>query len=71
MLVLRRKPEETIHLGEYGSPTYPIVVHILAVEGERVKIGIEAPPSINVVRGELLQEAANVSTAASMGRFPR
>ena len=69
MLVLRRKENETIHMGEYGSPTYPIIVHILAVEGDRVKVGIEAPTSINVVRGELLTEAANVPTAASVGRF--
>ena len=54
MLVLRRKPNETISIGEYGKG-YPIVIHILAVEGDRVKVGIEAPPELNVVRGELLE----------------
>ncbi len=48
MLVLRRKVEEAIVLG--GS----IRVIVLAVEGERVKIGIEAPDNVTIVREELL-----------------
>ncbi len=48
MLVLRRKVEEVIVLD--GS----IRVVVLAVEGERVKIGIEAPDDVTIVREELL-----------------
>jgi len=48
MLVLRRKVEEAIVLD--GS----IRVVVLAVEGERVKIGIEAPDDVSIVREELL-----------------
>jgi len=48
MLVLRREVEEAIVLG--GS----IRVIVLAVEGERVKIGIEAPDNVTIVREELL-----------------
>jgi len=48
MLVLRRKAGEAIILN--GS----ITIHVLAVEGERVKLGISAPPEVVIVRSELL-----------------
>ena len=48
MLVLRRKVGESIVLAGV------INVSVLAVEGERVKIGISAPPDITIVREELL-----------------
>lgn len=51
MLVLRRKQGETIVLNEV------VKVHILAIEGSRVKIGVEAPADVIVVRQELLNEA--------------
>jgi len=53
MLVLRRKEGESIILNGV------IKVTILAVEGDRVKIGIAAPPDVIVVREELLNEAEN------------
>lgn len=48
MLVLRRKVGESIILS--GS----IHISVLAVEGERVKIGISAPADVTIVREELL-----------------
>ena len=48
MLVLRRKIGESIVIG--GT----ITVFVFAVEGDRVKIGIEAPPEITITRQELL-----------------
>jgi carbon storage regulator len=48
MLVLRRKVGEAMVLDGV------ITVYVLAVEGERVKIGIAAPPDVGVVRQELL-----------------
>lgn len=48
MLVLRRKVGESIVLA--GS----IHISVLAVEGERVKIGISAPADVTIVREELL-----------------
>ena len=48
MLVLRRKVGESVVLA--GA----ITVSVLAVEGERVKIGISAPPDVTIVREELL-----------------
>jgi carbon storage regulator len=47
MLVLSRREQERIRLGD------SIVVTILRVSGERVRIGIEAPPEVAVVRDEL------------------
>jgi carbon storage regulator len=55
MLVLRRKAGEAIVLN--GT----ITIHVLAVEGERVKLGISAPPEVVIVRSELLDEQAPVS----------
>jgi carbon storage regulator len=48
MLVLRRKGGESIVVG--GS----VVIRILQIEGDRVKIGIEAPADVVIVRSELL-----------------
>ena len=59
MLVLRRKVGESIILDGVIS------VSVLAVEGERVKIGITAPPDVTIVREELLKNASNASTPAS------
>ena len=53
MLVLRRKVGESIILDGVIS------VSVLAVEGERVKIGINAPPEVTIVREELLKGLAS------------
>jgi carbon storage regulator len=48
MLVLARKESEQIVIGE------GIVLTVLRIEHGRVRIGIEAPPDVHVVRDELL-----------------
>jgi len=53
MLVLRRKVGESIILDGVIS------VSVLAVEGERVKIGISAPSDVTIVREELLKAVSN------------
>lgn len=53
MLVLRRKVAETVTIGK------DIRVTVLAIEGDRVKIGIEAPKYVDIVRTELLAEEDN------------
>lgn len=55
MLVLRRKVGESIVLAGV------INISVLAVEGERVKIGINAPPDITIVREELLRAVADAT----------
>jgi carbon storage regulator len=47
MLVLSRKESEKIRLGD------SIVVTIVRVSGDKVRLGIEAPPDVVVLRDEL------------------
>lgn len=47
MLVLSRKVNESIILGDN------IEIKILAIEGEQVKIGIEAPKNVKIHRSEV------------------
>jgi len=47
MLVLSRKTQEKICIGD------SIVVTILSVKGNSVRVGIEAPRSVRIVRSEL------------------
>ena len=49
MLVLSRKPGEKIHIGD------DITVCLVEVSGNRVRIGIEAPDDVRVLRGELYE----------------
>ena len=50
MLVLSRKKDEKIVIGEN------IVITVVEVRGSIVRIGIEAPKEIKVLRGELKNE---------------
>lgn len=59
MLILTRKAEQGIVID--GK----VVVRLLAIDGERVKIGIEAPRSVSVLREELLVEVAGENQAAA------
>ncbi|HJN13619.1 MAG: carbon storage regulator [Pirellulaceae bacterium] len=47
MLVLSRRERERVRLGE------SIVVTIVRVSGDKVRLGIEAPPDVLVLRDEL------------------
>lgn len=47
MLVLTRKTQERIHIGDN------ITISILKLKGNTVRIGIEAPRDVRVLRGEL------------------
>lgn len=61
MLVLSRKVEETIFLGE------DIEIVVIEVKGGRVRLGVRAPQSVRICRGELRAEtrAKNVRAASS------
>jgi carbon storage regulator len=58
MLVLSRKVGETIWIGE------DVEIIITEVKGDQVKIGIQAPRSIDVIRGELRQDISDSNTEA-------
>ena len=56
MLVLSRKIDETIQIADN------IEIRILEVKGDTVRIGIEAPKSVDIVRGELVQSIKETNT---------
>lgn len=60
MLILRRKVGEAIVLDER------VTVYVLEVEGNRVKLGISAPPGVSVVRQELLTDRPAVGHLAEV-----
>jgi carbon storage regulator len=62
MLVLSRKPGETIIVGE------DIVVTVVSINGNRIKLGIEAPPEVSIKRRELLFESPGERRARSAAR---
>lgn len=53
MLVLSRKESEKIKLGD------DIVLTIVRVSGDRVRLGIDAPPELLILRAELDPAEAN------------
>lgn len=48
MLVIRRKPGESLVLGE------DVEIEILEISGAQVKLGIRAPQSVRAMRKEIL-----------------
>jgi len=50
MLVLARKVDESIVIGD------DIIVKVIAIENGVVKLGIDAPKDIAIIRDELIQE---------------
>jgi carbon storage regulator len=50
MLVLTRRPEEKIKIGDH------IVISILGIEGGNVRIGIDAPKEITILRMEVFEQ---------------
>ena len=47
MLILSRKAEQSIRIGNN------VRITVLGIQGGRVKIGVEAPSSVSILRGEL------------------
>ena len=58
MLVLSRKINETILIGE------DVRVTLLGIEGEKIKIGIDAPKTTKIFREELLEATKNTNQQA-------
>ncbi|MEN1989194.1 carbon storage regulator CsrA [Paenibacillus hubeiensis] len=65
MLVLTRKKGESIVIADN------IVLTVLAVDGENVKIGIEAPREIDIYRREVLEaiQQNNKNAAMDLGEL--
>ncbi len=64
MLVLSRKQNERIRVGD------SVVVTVVRVSGDKVRIGIEAPPHVRVLRDELEQEMLGEVTLEAASELP-
>jgi carbon storage regulator CsrA len=53
MLVLSRKPNEKVLF-----PTINTAVRVVSIKGGTVRLGIEAPPEVPILRAELQNRAA-------------
>ena len=53
MLVLSRRPDEKILL-----PTVPAVIKVISSQAGLVRLGIEAPAHVPIVRAELCRDGA-------------
>lgn len=59
MLILRRKQKESIMIGD------EIEFTIIAIEGDQVKIGIDAPKHIDIHRKEIYVDIQDQNSAAA------
>lgn len=60
MLVLKRKVGEVVRIAN------DIEVHVLAVEGEVIKLGFEAPKHIPIMRSEVYEAIKNENMQSSI-----
>ena len=61
MLVLTRKVDECINIGDN------VVVKVLGVEGMQVKLGIEAPRHVRVLRQEIYEKIRDENIRSAKG----
>lgn len=59
MLVLARKLDESIVIGD------DIVIKVISIEKGVVKLGIDAPKDISIIRNELLEDVKESNLASS------
>jgi len=59
MLVLARKLDESIVLGN------DITIRVISIDKGVVKLGIDAPKNISIMRSELLEDVKDANIAAS------
>ena len=64
MLILQRKAGESVFIGE------EIEISVLSVDAGRVRLAIQAPKSVAILRSELKSAAATNREAAGEGASP-
>jgi len=62
MLVLSRYRDESIYIGD------DIVITVVDIRGDRVRIGIQAPPDVSVHRQEVYEAIKNEKEPGSVRR---
>jgi len=60
MLVIRRRAGESVFIGD------DVEIHVLEISATQVKLGIQAPRRVPVLRREIYLTAAENRTAASL-----
>lgn len=60
MLVLSRKVGESVRVADN------IELFIIAIDGQRVRVGIKAPKEVRIVRSELAEEIAKTNQSAAV-----
>ncbi len=62
MLILTRKPGESITIGDN------IIVKVVSIEHGQIKLGIEAPKDVKIYRTELYEQIQQQNTHAARVR---
>ncbi len=69
MLIITRRPGQRIMLGD------DVTLHVMEINGNNVRLGVEAPKSLPVYREEIWasvkQENKEAAAAAEANRMPR
>lgn len=66
MLILTRKPGESIYIGD-------IKVTIVEMKGNQIRVGIDAPPEVRIYREEIylqIMEENRIAAETSQGEIP-
>lgn len=63
MLVLTRKQNEGILIGN------DIKITVINIEGDKIRIGIDAPKNIRVIREELIAEIGQENRMAAQSEY--
>jgi len=53
MLVLSRKPRESIVIGRTGNSVRQLTITVIEIRGGKVKLGFDAEPGVSVQRSEV------------------
>jgi carbon storage regulator CsrA len=56
MLILSRRLKEKLYF-----PSIRTVIHVTEIKGKSVRLGIEAPPHVNVLREEICRRSAGTT----------
>jgi carbon storage regulator len=65
MLVLTRKPDQSIMIGD------DVEITVLSVSGDKVRLGIQAPADVPVHRAEIYREIREEGRSGRSARTPR